>query len=332
MKEKIVAIGIDIGGTEIKYGLVLKENNEYYLINHGSVKTPKNDVKSVVEIIFMVVDKLQKVYPNIDAVGIGVAGIVDNNRGKVFYAPNLKWENINLKKILLKKIKVPLFIDNDANFAAIGTHSYELKKRYKNLVCLTLGTGVGGGIIIDNKIYNGYFGLSGEFGHMTIYPDGERCNCGNRGCLERYVGSQWFLKMAIKKIKENKGFQYKQILSLVGNDINAITTKTLYLAARKNNVFAKNLWSQYGKYLGILVANIVVTINPQIIVFAGGLSGANKYFLPSLKKEVNKRVFPLVTKCGSNFFSIEKVKYYCSSNTKTLGILGAAIYTIENIL
>jgi glucokinase len=325
MKKNFVALGIDIGGTEIKYGLVLKEKGQYFLVNYGKVKTPKQNISSVVEIIFEIYNRLKTVCPKIVSVVIGIAGLVDSKKGIVIFSPNLKWANVKLKDILSTKIVEPIFIDNDANLATFGIYKYELKGQYDTVVCFTLGTGVGGGIIINKKLFNGSNGLAGELGHTTIIPNGKKCNCGNKGCLERYVGGQWFIKTAIEKIKQNKK---SLILSLAGNKIKNITPQTIFLAAQKNDFVAKKLWQEYGKYLGIAVANVINTINPEIIIFTGGIANANRYFISSLKSEVENRVFPIKNKKG---FNLSAVKFHICSNPQNFGILGAGIYGIESI-
>jgi len=165
--------------------------------------------------------------------------------------------------------------------------------------------------------------LAGEFGHMTIVPEGKRCNCGNKGCLERYVGGQWFVKNAIEKIKDKKTL----IWTLANDKVENITPKTIFLAAEKKDFLAKSLWKEFGRYLGIAVANIINTLDPEVIIFTGGLAAASKHFLPALKSEVKNRVFPVLNVKNS---ILSSTKFYVCSNPKNFGILGAGIYGIES--
>ncbi len=326
----IYSIGIDIGGTEIKSGVIEKLKTGYKLVIQDSYSTPygKEKIKDLVKLVHEIVDKYIDLFPEISCVGIGIAGLIEIKTGKIIFAPNLDWENVELKKML--KFSVPVLIDNDANIAALGVCKHELKDRYKNVVCFTLGTGIGGGIVIDRKIYYGNIGIAGELGHITLFPDGEKCNCGNRGCIERYIGQRWFIESVKDKLKNYK--RSTKIFDLINNNLDNLTPEVLYLAAEKNDIFARQQWAIYGKYLGVIVADIINILNPEVVVFTGGIANAHKYFLPFVKKEVFVRCRRLFTCLGEKSYRSKKVvRYYISSNSKNLGVIGAGIVALENV-
>ncbi len=342
MKDTVYSIGIDIGGTKIKYGIVKLSHGKADIITSSSINTicGKNNKNIVINTIVEIINELCQKEKKISCIGIGVAALVDSNFGKIIMAPNLQWWNVDLKKILKKHTSLPIVIDNDANIAAIGIYYLELHKKYKNVVCFTLGTGIGGGIIINGEIYRGSIGTAGELGHMTLFPNGEKCNCGNYGCLERYIGSYWFIKNVIEKLKKRKD---SIIYDLTGNNLSNLTPEILYHAAEKKDKFAIEQWELYGEYLGIAVSNVINILNPQLIVFSGGVAKAYKYFLPKLKTTVNSRVWPAAN-ISSNYSDVDtsysknsmllpskNVKFFISSNPENLGIFGAGIVAIKTV-
>jgi len=244
-------IGIDIGGTNIK--AVLMKGNK--IIKKHKTETTKKTKEQILEII----QRLSE--GQIKEIGIAVPCTINKDRLK---CSNLPW----LKKLKIKNVK----IENDANCAAIAAGRIYKKK---NLVCLTIGTGVGGGIIINNKIYKGK-GNAGEIGHMSIDLNGRKCRCGNKGCLEEYISAR-----GISKTAKQKGIKEKNIIKLAEK-------------ARKNKKH-KQVFLQMGKELGAGLANITNTLNPEIIVLTGGITKAADLYLSKAKKEMKKRA--LVEPC-----------------------------------
>ncbi len=332
MKQEYI-LGIDIGGTETKFGVVkVLSNNKFLLEYFNSIptKTGMKNFQLMLKNIKNEVENIKDKYPSIKCCGVGVAAMVDYKNGVVINAPNVMWQNLPLKNSLEKVLNLKVIVDNDANVATLATYHIEILGKYpeaKNVVCFTLGTGIGGGVIVDGKLIHGNLGTAGELGHITINPDGELCGCGNRGCLERYIGARWFVKSVIEEIKTKKP---KTILyKLVNNKIEEITPKILYEASQKKDKFALKQWEKYGKYLGIGVSILLNILNPEIIVLTGGVSSAYKYFLPYTKKEVIERFWPVVK---IKHYNHAKNIIYHISKGQEYGVKGAAILAYDTFL
>jgi len=304
-------LGVDMGGTNIKIAIVTSKGA---IVEEAVMPTdigarPEKVIASIVERA----SKLKN-YSKAKTIGIGIAGDIDSASGIVRFSPNLpKWKKIKLKAILEKLTKKKVFADNDANTAAIGAHCMDTKEKSSNLVCITLGTGVGGGIIINKKLYVGASGTAGEIGHITVDPEGLRCKCGNRGCIETFIGAKYLSAYAAKYVQKNKS---KIIDSLTGKDYSKITPKILFAAAVQGDKTAKNIWDYAGRKLGILIADILNFINPDTIVLCGGISHAGKYLLEPLNREIADRAFESSSKA---------CKILVSRYTNKLGVVGAAM-------
>lgn len=247
-------IGVDIGGTNIRAGLV-KDNK---ILKYISIPTQAKDGKNIVinNILYIISKLFNK---EVNAIGIGCPGPL-NKKGVIIKTPNLPFKNFDLRKLVEKKFKVPVFIENDANCFTLGEAIIGKGKNFNYVVGLTLGTGVGGGIVINKKIYRGK-SFAGELGHIVINFNGPKCSCGNNGCLEAYVSSYGVMRYAMVKTK---------------------TPKKLYEEALKGNKKAVDTFKEMGFYLGIGIINIVNILNPEIVVIGGQLSNAWKFFKDSM--------------------------------------------------
>ncbi len=283
-------IGIDLGGTKIA-GVLATPSGKILMdvqIPTEARKGKKQVIKNIKKAIYMLI-RSQKV--QIKAIGIGAPGPIIYEKGIVVGAPNLPgWKRINLKKILGEEFKVPVFVDNDANCAALAEAWFGAAKFVKHFVYMTISTGIGGGIIIDKKLYRGAVGSAGEFGHMIIEPDGPKCSCGNRGCLESVASGS-----AIKKI----------------TGMNAIAVE---LAARQGDKKSKVVIKKVGHYLAIGVANIINTLNPEMVIIGGGLSNMRELLMKPILKDYKKYTLKLPAK------SVKIVKAKLGSKA---GVLGA---------
>lgn len=279
-------IGIDLGGTKISAALI---DDKMKVLKRHKILLEDKERKYVLRKIIEIVENLimERKKSSVKSIGIGVPGISKN--GKIIMLPNLQSINgVNIKKILEKRFRIRTFVDNDANCFALG-ESKRLGK--KSLVGITLGTGFGGGIVIDGRIYHG-LGFAGEFGHMTLFPEGRKCSCGNVGCLEEYASAR-----AIEKDAEN----------IYGEKINP---ESLANMARKGDGKAKQIFEFFGRNLGIGLANINNILNPEIISIGGGISKAHDVFMEYAMEEMRKRSFMKVPKIVIG---------------KTEGAIGAAI-------
>jgi glucokinase len=304
-------LGIDMGGTSIKIAVVDDKAN---ILEESSLDTdikaqPKKVINDIVNAC-----KILKYYGKVKSIGIGIAGDIDFKKGIVRFSPNLpRWKNVPLKKEIEKTTKKTVLIDNDANTACIGAFWLDLKSKSDNMICVTLGTGVGGGIIVDKKLYRGNTGTAGEIGHMTLEVNGNKCNCGNLGCAETYIGAKYLVNRAVELMKTKSS---KNILKLSGNNNSNITPKILSAAAAAGDLTAKQIWSEAGEKLGVLLANIINFFNPDCIVLCGGISKAGEELLKHANKQIKSRAFKSAA---------DSCKIVISKYTNKLGVVGAAM-------
>jgi glucokinase len=286
------------------------------LLRMLKVSTPsKRDPRRVVNLIVAQAATLLRTLhgKKVRGIGIGTAGDVDPKTGSVRMSPNLGWTNVPLKALISRRLKYPITVENDADVAAWAAYVVEAKRRVQNLLCVTVGTGVGGGLIIDGKLYRGTTGSAAEIGHMTLFPEGVPCPCGNNGCLERYVGALAMAREAQEAIRSGAP---TMIPRLVRNDLSKITPLILQQAAGQNDKLALHLWDQVGERLGIALASLINVLNPEWIVFAGGLSRAGRLLLDPVRRTILKRSFPTPAAAA---------KLVISKLDQDLGIVGAGL-------
>jgi len=255
---KRLAIGVDLGGTNLRVALVTKDGE---IIR--KVKEPVSG--GVIDLTI----RLTKGFVNeeIAGIGLGVAGLIDRENSKVFISPNLPAvEGVSLVNSIKEKFRVPVFIENDANAAAFGEKWIGIGKEFSNFVLFTLGTGIGGGIIHDKKLLK----VAAEIGHITIHADGKKCHCGNSGCLESYASARALLSNVISALESGR----ESILKGLDGDI-----------------LAREMLKDAGKNLGIGIANIINVMSPEAIVLAGGLTGAWDIYIQEAIREASKRSF-----------------------------------------
>ncbi|MDR0724105.1 MAG: ROK family protein [Endomicrobium sp.] len=308
---KNLYLGIDIGGTCIKVAIVSAEG---VILEESSIatetkSTPVNVLKGIVDVA-----KRFKNYSQIKSIGVGIAGDVCFQTGIVRFSPNLKmWKNVKLKEILTTLTKKEVYVDNDANTAAIGAFYLDARGKSTDLVCITLGTGVGGGLLFDKKLYRGITGTAGEVGHITIDAYGKKCNCGNKGCIETFIGAKHLSKFVQDYLKNKNS---KIINNLVGKNYKLITPQLLAQAANDGDKIAKEIWKRVGEKLGIFLSIIINFVNPDTIVLCGGISHAKKYFMKYILREIKTRAFKS---------AIKACKIIVSQSTHKLGVVGAAM-------
>jgi glucokinase len=312
-----LALGIDMGGTGIKLGLVDARGK---LLSTFRLLTPaKTDPEQVADLIAEQSQAMLKLAGRrqIAGIGVGCAGDVDPKTGVIRISPNLRWKQVPLKNLLTRRLKYPILVENDANVAAWAAYTVEAKKKVKNLICVTVGTGIGGGLVIDGQLYRGTTGSAGEIGHMTLFPEGVPCNCGNQGCTERYIGAK---AMAAEGRRAIESGESSLIVKLVHNDLSKITPLIIQEAARQRDRLALHLWEQAGERLGITLASVVNVLNPEWIVLAGGLSRAGKLLLDPLRRTILQRSFATPAKA---------VKLVISKLDQDLGMVGAGLLAHE---
>ena len=212
------------------------------------------------------------------SVGIGAAGWVDNTQAVVAFSPHLAWRNEPLKAQLSKRIDLPLIVDNDANAAAWAEYRFGAGRGRSVMVCLTLGTGIGGGLVINGQLFRGTYGMAGEWGHMISVPGGHRCECGNRGCWEQYASGNALVREARELARTNSPMAYR-LLEMLGGDPDPITGPGVTAAASQGESTAIELIGDVGGWLGRGIANLAAALDPDLFVIGGGVSAAGDLLL-----------------------------------------------------
>lgn len=266
-------IAFDIGGTNIEFGIV----DEDKILKHGEtsakeINNKKNFIQILKNIIIAASNEMQ-----VEGISIGIAGLVNSDNGEVLFSPNLPFLNgLNLKEHLSDLAKV--YIDNDANVYALGEWWFGAGERKDNVVVVTLGTGVGGGIIANGKLLRGANYYAGEVGHLIVNFGGQLCRCGQRGCWESYVGGDYFPVFSTYFLRK------------MGQESKNLTIKDLFVKAVNGDKISLSLFNEYGRYLAYGLVNIIHLLDPNIIVFGGGIANSFDFFKDAMMEELRKRV------------------------------------------
>ncbi len=282
-------VGIDLGGTNIVAGVV---DENYSIIAKASTKTnrprPEKDIAD--DMAKMAVQACENANISIDDVewiGIGTPGIANSKTGIIEYSNNLGFKNTPMVKYIQESINKPVFIENDANAAAYGEFVAGAAKGAKNAVCITLGTGVGGGIIIDGKIYSGSNFAGAEIGHTVIEVDGAPCSCGRRGCFEAYSSATGLIRMTNEAIEEHPDCTMKKMADEKGK----VTARTSFDAMRAGDKYAKAVVDKYIKYLAAGITNTINIFQPDILCIGGGVCNEGDPLLLPVRELVKKEVY-----------------------------------------
>src|SRR6185436_5185832 len=285
-----LAIGIDIGGTKVAGGVV---DADGHLIHRARRDTPhRSKHPSVVEdTIVEVVSELMQVVGSeaVVAVGIGAAGFVAADRATVVFAPHLSWRHEPLQEALQKRVAVPIFVDNDANAAAWAEWKFGAAQGETHIMMITLGTGIGGGILTNGEVQRGRFGIAGEFGHMQVVPGGHRCECGNRGCWEQYASGNALVREARSLVSANSPIA-RDLLDRVGGRPGDLTGPLITDAARDGDPTSRELLAEIGNWLGVGIANLAAAFDPGTFVIGGGVSAAGDLLLASARETFKRQL------------------------------------------
>jgi glucokinase len=279
-------IGVDLGGTNLRTAL-LTSNGE--ILDKRKEATHASDGwKKVVPRIIDAIERQRETAVSrgldVPAVGVGAPGVIQKDSGVVVKSPNFPdWNNLPLKQELERELGIPVFIVNDANAAALGEQWRGAGKGVASMILLTLGTGVGGGIVLNNALWQGADGMAGEIGHMTLVPDGRPCSCGNTGCLEMYASAQGI----VRSYQEALGGSATPL----SDAMKEMTSKKVYEAARSGDPIAQRVMMEMGRMLGIGIASLINIFNPEMIVIGGGVKDAWPLFIGATREEIMKRAF-----------------------------------------
>ena len=285
MEVKKYAIGIDLGGSSVKFGLVSMEGKIKKKFQLDALADQGPD--AVVEQIKKGIQKILDLKYEIAGIGIGAPGSVSAENGIVENPPNMKgWERVELGKIIKNAFKMKVVVDNDANAAAIGELIFGAGKKLDSFVMVTIGTGVGGGIIINRKVYRGETGAAGEIGHLSINEKGPKCKCGSKGCIETYVGRKYIADKVKRDLPRRKDSKLHDLIS--GGE--EITPKLIYDAHLLEDEFAKSVIIEAGWKLGTALASISNTLDISKFVIGGGIAGFGKVFFDAIEEEMKRKV------------------------------------------
>lgn len=310
-------VGVDLGGTNIAVGVV---DDNFNIIGRGKMKTnAPRDAKLIFDDIAtavkMAVEDANLRLFDIESIGIGTPGSVNKELGMIDYANNLAFDHVPAKSLLSASLGIDkIYIDNDANCAALGEALAGSGKGKDSFVAITLGTGVGSGIVIDGKLVNGCNYAAGEMGHMVIAMDGEQCNCGRRGCWERYAS-------ATALIAQTKDAMKKDVDSimwdLVDNNIARVSGRTAFDAMRKGDATAKSVVDTYIRYIAVGLVNVINALQPDVICIGGGISHEKDNLLVPLRKHVSRGRYSI--------YSDNQTELCCAVLGNDAGIIGAAL-------
>jgi len=303
------AIGIDVGATNIKGAII----NSYGNIVHKIVRRNPGNFNAGINVIEELVSSLliEKNISEVFGIGIGIAGTVDFKKGKVIFSPNIKdMKNIPLKQLLEEKFKITVLIDNDVNVAALGEKWMGAGKHLNNFIMITLGTGVGGGMILNGNIYRGANYSAGEIGHQVILFNGKTCGCGSSGCLEAYCSTEALVRQAQEFI--NAGEETLITKEVIKGDIEPAH---IFHAAAKKDKIALEIVREYSRYLGVGLANLANIFDPEAIIIGGGISKSLELMLPHIKESL---------KIHTSINPEQEVQIIKAELGSNAGIIGAA--------
>lgn len=274
-----VSIGIDVGGTGIKGAAVAQDGT---LTHRSERPTPAHDVEAmsgaIAEVIREIADGAARDGDRVHAVGVACAGFVDAAGSTVLFAPNLAWRDAPLKERLEQAVGRPVFLENDANAAAWGEFRFGGAREADDMLLVTIGTGVGGGIVSNGELLRGAEGVAAEIGHVRVVPDGLRCGCGNRGCLESYASGTALVREA-RELVSGGSPHAGALRDLCGGDPEALTGHMVTEAAMTGDPAATELFADLGRWLGEGIASMVAVLDPELVVIGGGVSDAGDLLL-----------------------------------------------------
>jgi len=301
MEIKKYTIGIDLGGTNTKIALVAA-NGRIVRRTQFPTKAHKDKpalINAIASEAFGIIKLCGLKKSQVQGIGIGVPGLVDSKRGVVHYLTNISgWKHVNLSRELEKKTGIKTRVDNDVNLMALAEARFGAGRDSASLFCVTLGTGVGGGIVIDGEIYRGNTQSAGEIGHISVDPEGPKCNCGRKGCVEAYVGNSYVVKRAEQKMRK-KG----------------ITPEQITKAAKKGDRAAMDIWKETAEYLGRGLVIVINLFDPETIVIGGGMIGAGEFIFKPLRGYIRKNAL---------IVPAARVKIVKAKLGNNAGVIGAA--------
>lgn len=312
-------IGVDLGGTNLRAAIADTDTGQIF--NQRTYPTMAAEgqeavIQRIVQLITELTQACSAPDCTIKGVGIGVPGTPDIDTGVIQILPNLpgKWLNVPLRAIIEQQVKLPVALINDVRAITLGEWIFGAGRGADTVVCLAIGTGIGGGVVVNGQLHLGIGGTAGEFGHHIVEVDGLPCGCGGKGCLELYASGP---AIAARGVKEVMHGHTTRIGELVNHDLNRIKAEIIVQAAMEGDQIAKGILQRAGMYLGIAVGNILGVISPQRVIFGGGVSRAGDLLLTPIVQTVNERV---------HVIPVRKVEFVLAELGINGGLVGAALW------
>lgn len=312
-------IGIDLGGTNLRAAIADTDTGQVYHQRKCPTLAAEGQEAVIQRIVQLIRDLTQgeEVPPGgIKGIGIGVPGTPQIETGVIQFLPNLKgkWLNVPLQAIIEDQVQLPVALINDVRAITLGEWTFGAGRGADTVICLAIGTGIGGGVVVNGQFHLGIGGTAGEFGHHVVEVDGPLCGCGGRGCLELYASGPAIAAMGVKEVMHG---HTTRIGDLVNYDLNQINVGTIVQAAREGDQIAMNILERAGRYLGIAVGNILGVISPQKVIFGGGVSAAGDLLLAPILQTVKERV---------HVIPVDKVQFVFAELGIDGGLIGAALW------
>ncbi len=278
-----LTVGVDVGGTKIGSGVVTDDGE---VLEHEQVPTPRagpGDVSSAIAAAIADLVGRHRERHSIDAVGIGAAGFVDSARSTVLFAPNIAWRDEPLRQRVVERVQLPVVVENDANAAAWAEFRFGAGADVDDLVLLTVGTGIGGGIVLDGALHRGAFGVAAEVGHLRVVPQGERCGCGNRGCWEQYASGRALVREARELVRSGSPLA-GSLAEACGGDADALEGPMVTGLARQGDLASVELVGDAGRWLGEGLASLAAVLDPEVAVVGGGVADAGELLIGPMRE------------------------------------------------
>ncbi|QNP92823.1 MULTISPECIES: ROK family protein [Corynebacterium] len=291
-----LTIGVDIGGTNFRAAVVDAEGT---ILDTEQLPTPSS-VSALEEALELAIAELRGRHPSVVSVGLAVAGFIDETRTRVRFAPHLPWRHQEIVQRLSTRLGLPVVLEHDANSAAIGEHAFGAAQGVDNWVLFALGTGIGGAVMINGRIYRGAFGTAPEFGHLTVMPKGRACPCGKRGCLERYCSGS-ALALAAQDLMATRRYSASRLVDAYANKAEELTGRVIVDAARHGDALAQEAVDEVATWLGQGLGLVQDIFDPELIVIGGGLSTEADLFMDTAKSELGSSIV------GSGYRPVSRV-------------------------
>ncbi len=322
MSDPLKFVGVDLGGTHLRAAIVDITNGQ--VVDQFQVPTLAREghnavIARMAEMIDKVISSSGTSKADVGGIGIGVPGKLDLEHGRVLFLPNLpgNWLNVPLQQEIERQVGLPTHLLNDARAMTFGEWKYGAGRGVNTVACFTLGTGVGGGLVVNGKLHLELGGTAGELGHQVIDVDGPTCGCGSRGCLETYASGPAIAAAGIKAVVQGLT---TRIGEMVNYDLNRVTPEVVYQAALSGDPIAQEIYQRVGHYLGIAIANVIVIVGPRKIVIGGGVSQAGELLFEPIRRTIRSSVF---------ITSTEQVEIVPAQLGINAGIIGAAAWAGE---